>query len=1189
MTTKNAKNVKRTVEDTYKSLTDHQHALDLPDMYIGGTEEDTIKMWTLNENTKKIVFQKTKYIQGLHKIFDEILVNARDQRVKDPTCNEIRVTINQETGTISVWNNGDDGIPVEFHNIEQCYVPEMIFSHIRTSSHYEEKNKITGGKYGWGSKICNVYSILFNVKVIDGNLNLSYDQTFTDNMFKKTEPQIVKLKGKNKSSVQITFTPDYKRFGVDGLSDDMVALFKKRVYDIAACTNIKVTLNDEVLNMPTFETYINMHYDDNELSSLPIYEAINDRWRVGIVYDPNSGFRQISYVNGICTYKGGSHVNHVLDQVTSEIYNKIMAKNKTLKVKQAAIKDNLTIFVDSVIEDPQFDGQTKEYLNTKVAKYGSKCELSPKFIEKVCKTGIVNDIAEFAKFRAMEDLKKTDGKKKVNLKGLAKLDDAHFAGTRKAKDCTLILTEGDSAKAFALAGIELLGKDYYGVFPLKGKLLNVREATPKQLLENEEIKNIKHIMGLKHKKKYTSVNELRYGKILVLADQDYDGSHIKGLVMNFIHFFWPSLLQIPGFILSLKTPIVKVFKKTDIKRKNGITFYTLTEYQQWKESVGDQIKLYHIKYYKGLGTSTDEEAKAAFENFDQKIIKYVWPNDKPEIIEGNPENDDDDDENNEEWDDGDKTSECHHALTLGFAKNMANERKKWLEKYNRDNILDNNVQEVTYYDFIHKDLIHFSNYSLERSIPSICDGFKPSLRKILYASILRNIFKEEIKVAQLAGFVSDKAGYHHGEASLQGAIVGMAQNFVGSNNINLLLPNGAFGNRKLGGKNAASARYIFTQLCELVSLLFRDADNCVLNYVDDDGTPVEPEVYATLICMLLVNGANGIGTGSSTDIPQYNPKDIIKNTRLLIQGKEPVPMVPHYKGFKGKVVILNDKSFETHGIYEIIDENTIIIEELPIGTWTETYKTILDNLTADDPNKPIKGELFKKVIDDCGNNTIKFTLIFLDGVLQELVKKNEIEKRLQLVNKHSLNNMNAYNANGTIQKYNSVLDIMIEHHKFRLDMYVKRKEYYLKILQNKLNVLEWKIKFIDSIINGKIIVFENKEAKSEEEITQQLINEKFPMLSTNIESDKVSYDYLVNMQIVSLTKTHQQKLKNEYDEKLKELNTYKNLSVQEIWLKELNELDIAYDKWLINQSDNDTIKKPVKGQRKGRKIAVNTK
>ena len=291
----------------------------------------------------------------------------------------------------------------------------------------------------------------------------------------------------------------------------------------------------------------------------------------------------------------------------------------------------------------------------KVASFGSRCDISELFIKNLAKTGIVDEVVNFAKLKEMAELKKTDGKKVNTLKGIDKLDDAIWAGKRKAKYCKLILTEGDSAKNFAVAGIEVVGNERYGIFPLKGKLLNVRDATPKQLLHNEEIKHIKQILGLKQGKKYTDVNQLRYGGIIILTDQDVDGSHIKGLLMNFIHFFWPSLLRIDGFIQSMATPIIKTWKITDTKRKNPTIFYSISEFQEWRKKIGQgslKKKGWKLKYYKGLGTSDDDEAKESFKDFDKRLITYRWNHDESEtkLIEAEKEDDENEEENEKEDD-----------------------------------------------------------------------------------------------------------------------------------------------------------------------------------------------------------------------------------------------------------------------------------------------------------------------------------------------------------------------------------------------------------------------------------------------------------------------------------------------------------------------------------------------------------
>ena len=192
-----------------------------------------------------------------------------------------------------------------------------------------------------------------------------------------------------------------------------------------------------------------------------------------------------------------------------------------------------------------------------------------------------------------------------------------------------------------------------------------------------------------------------------------------------------------------------------------------------------------------------------------------------------------------------------------FNKKRSNDRKKWLADYNREDYLNTSEDKITYEDFINKDLRHFSKYDNDRSIPSLVDGLKISLRKILYSAFKKGL-KTEIKVAQFSGYVSEHSGYHHGEASLNGAIIGLSQNFVGSNNINLFSPNGQFGTRLMGGKDAASERYIFTKLNSITRIIYPEIDDNILNYLEDDGDKVEPIFYMPIIPMILVNGTKGI-------------------------------------------------------------------------------------------------------------------------------------------------------------------------------------------------------------------------------------------------------------------------------------------------------------------------------------------
>ena len=252
----------------------------------------------------------------------------------------------------------------------------------------------------------------------------------------------------------------------------------------------------------------------------------------------------------------------------------------------------------------------------------------------------------------------------------------------------------------------------------------------------------------------------------------------------------------------------------------------------------------------------------------------------------------------------DKATSGADLIDLAFRKDRTEDRKNWLTVHlKRDPFLDYSQARrrgLKYSDFINKEFILFSQSDCQRSIPHVMDGFKPSQRKVLFACIKRKL-NGEIKVAQLAGYIGEHTAYHHGEASLHGTIVGMAQSFCGSNNVNLLTPSGQFGTRRMGGKDAASPRYIFTKLEAITRTVFHPDDDELLNYLNDDGMSIEPEYFMPVIPMVLVNGSDGIGTGWSSSVPNYDPRAIINNIRRMISSQPIFEMTPFYDGFSGEV------------------------------------------------------------------------------------------------------------------------------------------------------------------------------------------------------------------------------------------------------------------------------------------------
>jgi DNA topoisomerase-2 len=920
----------KSIEQIYQKKTQLEHILLRPDSYIGSIQKMTQPMWVLSGSSPasaKIVQKTITYVPGLYKIFDEILVNAADNKQRDPKgMNSLRVSVDAASNTISVWNNGRS-VPVTIHKEHKIYVPELIFGHLLTSSNYDDdEKKVTGGRNGYGAKLANIFSTEFTVEAADGVRGLRFRQTFRDNMNTSDEALVTPYAGADYTCV--TFKPDLARFQMGSLDPDTVSLLSKRVVDMAGvlgARGVGVSLNGIRLPISSFSDYVRLYVTSETGKSAEgetrVWERVNDRWEVCVCLSDGT-FNQVSFVNAIATTKGGQHVTHIVDQVSNAVSEFAKKKNKGIEVKPAHVKNYLTVFVNCLIENPAFDSQTKETLTTRQKDFGSEAVLSDKFLKAVLATEVVDRVLALARFKATAELQKAGGGKKsaARLLDLPKLDDANLAGTSAhGHECTLIITEGDSAKSLAVAGLAVLGRDLFGVFPLKGKLLNVREASHKVIMGNAEIQNVVRIMGLQYGKTYENTKGLRYGHLMIMADQDHDGSHIKGLVLNFLHHFWPSLLNIPGFVREFITPIVKVNKG-----KESQSFFTFPEYRSWRERIQSSSAPsgWAIKYYKGLGTSTSAEAKEYFSKISRHQLDFAM--DEP----------------------GETGFDANDLIDLAFSKKRADDRKEWLRKFEPGTFVNYDVDQMLVSDFIHKELILFSMADNVRSIPNAIDGFKPAQRKVLFSCFKRNL-KADIKVAQLAGYVSEHSSYHHGEASLTATIVGMAQTFVGSNNINLLVPSGQFGTRLMGGKDAASPRYIFTRLAPIARAIFHPDDDALLEYLDDDGQSIEPSFYVPIIPMALVNGAEGIGTGWSTSIPNYSPRKIISALRARILG-EALPgdaFVPWYRGFRGSINAKDASSTATQfivtGVASTNAKDSLVVTELPIGRWTQDYKQML--------------------------------------------------------------------------------------------------------------------------------------------------------------------------------------------------------------------------------------------------------
>ena len=1216
------KSKKETIEEQYQKVTQYEHILKRPDSYIGSIEFQKEKLWVYNSETEQLEFRDVKYVPGLFKIFDEILVNAADNYQNDKSMKYIKVEIDRKNNRIKV-KNGGKGIPIEIHKKYNMYVPQLIFGNLLTSSNYnDDVKKVTGGRNGYGAKLTNIYSKTFIVETADESTGKKYYQKFYDNMLKFNEPIIEDYSKEDFTC--ITFEPDLPRFGMTELDDDIVALFEKRVFDMAGVTpkTVSVYLNGKKLKVKNFEDYIRMYLEaskeEDEMDPPIVYESPHERWEVGMSLS-ESQFQQVSFVNAISTTKGGKHVDYCVDKIIKVIMEKIAKKDKNLNIKPQHIKQHLWIFVNCLIENPVFSSQTKETLTSKKEDFGSEFEFSDTFLKNVIKTNIVERCLRYAKTREEEkNLRKLNSgtKKTARLIGIEKLDDANWAGTKNSSKCTLILTEGDSAKSLAMAGIEVVGRDAFGCFPLRGKLLNVRECSTHKILKNQEIQYLMKILGIKIGETYTDVKNLRYGSILIMTDQDVDGSHIKGLIINFIHTFWPSLIKLNGFMRQFITPILKASKGKEVK-----SFYTIPEYEKWVKSLHNNTKGWKIKYYKGLGTSSNKEAQEYFANIQRHRIDFEYKDER-------------DDE----------------SIDMAFNKKKAEERKNWLMNFDPNTPpLNLDVSKISYNKFINRELILFSMYDNQRSIPSVCDGLKPSERKILYGCFKKNL-REEIKVAQLVGYISEHTAYKHGEQSLAGTIVAMAQNFVGSNNINLLMPNGQFGTRNKGGKDCASSRYIFTELNKVTRHLFNQNDSPLMDYIFEEGQKIEPNWYLPIIPMILVNGCEGIGTGWRSQLPCFNPHEIVRSLKSKLKGNGFTKLEPWYKGYQGEIKEnpQNKGNYIVTGKYHWDEENPkkVIITEIPIKKWTEDYKYFLqelmgieiisrnndeskgqkkkgkgngrkrsqDNSEDEEKQKKKKKEI---IVEDLRENHTYNRVCFEVTLLDEYAKKFKQDEELfiktfNLQTTINIKNMVLFSPEGKLKKYNSIEEILETFYGLRLKYYHLRKDYMISVLKKEVATLSNKARFIKMVIEDELIIKRKKRAVLVNELydlkfdTQTMLNEKKQKTKEEINrehelqnsgekgenqneenpsdneqenqsKDKIKpkvpikeYDYLLNMNLWSLTHEKIEELLKQKELKEKELSVLEQTEVETLWDNDLDNLEEELTKY-ENMEEEDRL------------------
>lgn len=1138
----------------YQKMTDIDHALLRPDMYVGSTTLTTMEEYIFENN--RIYKKKIQISPALQRIFIEPLSNvidnvARSKADKNPTT-EIRVDIDKESGKTSFWNNGNI-IPIQKHETENVYIHTMLFGMFRTGSNYNdsEDREDISGRNGMGITCTNVFSKKFIVEACDNKNKKTFKQIWKNNMKEHNKPTIGEALKNDKNFTKITYTPDFSQFEIEGYTDDIIAYYKKLLVDTAMICKVPLYFNDILLQVNNLISYSKL-YSSDEKDTLYIKSPDCE-----VLVMPNlGGFEFIAFSNGINNPLGGTHINAWSEALFRPIVEKMNKGKNKPQINIADVKKFFRLFVVATVKKPKWESQSKLELKSPEVKPNVK----KSHIDTICSWSVYAHIEDIVRNKELSVLKKVERKKRGH-ESVEGLDPANHEGGKFGRECTLILVEGLSAKTYASSGIKhgafgKEGRDWFGIYALRGKVLNCRKNKPMTIAKNKVITDIIKALGLSYGLDYTkeaNFNKLRYGRVMILTDADVDGIHISGLIQNMFHSLFPTLLSRENaFITSMQTPIVRVYGKPDI------LFYDEQEYRTYvKQNINKKI---NKKYYKGLGANTRQDIA---ETFGKKLIEY-------------------------------RLDEKSFDTMNKIFNNDTDYRKEWMEFFDPEKTVFKwngnkpEVKDISFSEFLDTELIKFSVEDCKRSIPHILDGLKEGHRKVLYVCFLSKLKSggKTIKVAQLAGKVAEKSGYHHGENNLFNTITGMASLFVGSNNIPLLSRDGEFGSRLSGGDDAPNARYIFTTLDDLTRYIYREEDDELLEHVEDDGEMVEPKFYIPIIPMILVNGSKGIGTGWSCNIPSYNPLDLIDSIQVWLENdgnviSESDDMVlsllpeikPWYWGYKGTIEKVAEQKYISKGIVEE-GNGTLKITELPIGYWTDDFKNKLEKMKEE---KQIK------------SYTNQSDPVSVDFTIHENGEYDCNENSLRLYKYISTTNMVLFHEKGKLKKFKNTDEIICHFCKVRFDYYVKRKEHNLNKMKHDIKYLGNKKRFLEYIRDGVIKLFEIKSGKNSSKKTLDLVSEleklNFDkMVEIESEEDEIKghgFEYLLRLTINSITAEKINKLNNEIESKIKQFEDLKNTSEKQIWLNELKEFENAYKKWMVKaEKELEIIAKESKKKKK---------
>lgn len=1081
-------------KQTYIKQDPITHILSRPDMYVGSKGFDRQQVYVYTN--EKIVSREVCVSPALVRTFVEILSNAIDNKERDRESKMTYISVDLSTTHCEIKNDGAV-IPIEQNEVETgkgekelIYNHSLIFGHLMSGSNYDDAEKrYASGRNGLGAKLTNVLSTSFTVEGVDPVNKAKLVQTWANNMRDTNGPKVFKSP-RVSGYTSIKWEWDREWFGIKkGLPQDMLDLFAMHALNASLLTGLKVTLNG--IKLPNkLASYFDLL---NGCSMTDILKLENEHSRVFVI--PSSEFEAISFVNGIQTKNGGKHVNAWVEAVCRPVIDKLKGRKSSTASTSLTIKDVKPYFkflVVTRIPNPEFESQEKNELKTPIRAD----PITPHQVTKIMKWSIGETLKGLILSKEKKQATKAIAAS-ARHPMIDGYDKANNAGGVKSKDCTLIVCEGLSAKTFAVDGISKgldgkKGRDWFGIYPLRGKMLNARNATPTAIKNNAVITNLMKIIGLDYGNP-DKLDKLNYGCLCIITDADVDGIHIEGLILNFFHSLFPKLLT-RNFVISMKTPILRIGKTYYFDERGAMAAL------QNKETRNVNHK---VKYYKGLGAIEPKETDKVF---GIKMLQF----------------------------EEDKAS--GDSFKTAFDKAESSERKGWLAQYNPhdqskrtldDEDSGTEMIKFTISRHLNDELIKFFHDDCKRSIPSALDGLKESQRKIVYAAKKCNLKSGDTKVAQFGADVAKHTNYHHGEENLFKTIIKMAQSFPGSNNIPLFEELGRFGTRLEGGEDAASPRYIKTNVVPNFNNIFNPLDDALLNMREDDGDLVEPYHYVPTIPLLLVNGCVGIGTGWMCNMPQFNPKDVVKACRLWMHTKSGgqrhefldfvKTMKPWYNGFDGDVEKVSETKFQTKGVYT--ERNKVIhVTELPVGLWNCKFQKMLDE-------KEVRY-----------NNRSSPTKVDYEIFIDSKFDMKDFEKKM--CTSLNLDNIVVFDKDDKIVKV-TLEELFNMWGEARLTLNQKRKTALIADLDNCARIAICKSKFIKAVRTKKI------DVTSEEKKIVDLIK------SEGVAKDEKDIKMLLDLPVRTLTEEHRKGLELSIEKITQERVVLVKKSDVDMWVEDM--------------------------------------